>query len=133
MLMCLINCKKVSWNTSLYPHIEQVGWKSKFNVYQNDQYIMSYQSYSYKKMLCLISTIQKLNTQQMSNVYNRNVKCAQYKSWIYTIQKLNTCQCHVMTTTTYVYHYQYLWLCRIIKIEPLWCSLWLARCLHKKN
>ena len=45
----LINYKKVRWNTSLYAHIKQVGWKSKFNVYQNEQYIMSYQSYSYKK------------------------------------------------------------------------------------
>lgn len=50
---------KVSWNTTLYAHIEQVEWKFKFNVYQNEQHIMQYQSYSYKKMLCLIGKIQK--------------------------------------------------------------------------
>ena len=35
--MCLINCKKVKWNKSLYGNIEQVGWKFKFDVYQNEQ------------------------------------------------------------------------------------------------
>ena len=87
--MCLINCKKVRWNTSLYAHIEQVGWKSKFNVYQNEQYIMSYQSYSYKKGY--VSLVQYkiwiadkcwMCTIEMSNVHNTNIEYIQYKSWI---------------------------------------------------
>ena len=68
-------------NTSLYAHTEQVGWKSKSNVYQVEQYIVAYQSYSYK--MCYLSSVQykswipdkcQMCTIEMLNVHNTNIK-----------------------------------------------------------